>query len=116
MFNMAAFKVICALLASHFKLSATQCSIDAITREKMSYVSYNQTVDNLMYLIICPIHDVALAINKLNMYISNSKNVQCEVVKWIFRYSNKYKDYGLLFDGLLKNVKFLLCYVDTEFK
>lgn len=115
-FNMADSKGVWTPMPAHFKLSATQCLTDAVEKGKMSCVPYEQAVGSLMYLMVCTRPDIALAMRKMSMYMSNPGKVHWEAVKWILRYLKSTVDYGLLFDGLLDNVKSLFGYVDVDYR
>lgn len=82
---------------------------------KLSYVSYNQVVNNLTYLMVCTRPDIVLAIDKMRWYISNLWKFHWESMKWIFKYLKRTKDYGLLFDDLLDNAKFLSGSADVDY-
>lgn len=75
MFNIDNFKVVWITLIAHFKLFAAQCPTNAVEDKSMSCVSYEQVVDNLMYLMICTRFDIALAMYKMNKYMSNKVKV-----------------------------------------
>ncbi|OAE30267.1 hypothetical protein AXG93_2956s1180 [Marchantia polymorpha subsp. ruderalis] len=51
-------------LAAHFKLSAVQCSTDAVEKGNMLCVPYEQAVGSLMYLMVCTKPDIAFAMDK----------------------------------------------------
>ena len=81
----------------------------------MSLVPYEKAVGSLMYLMVCTRPDIALAMGKVSRYMSNPGKVHWEAVKWILRYLESTKDFGLLFDGQLNNAKSLMGYVDVDY-
>lgn len=83
---------------------------------KMSYLSYEQAVGSLMYLMMCTKPDIAFTMGKVNKYMSNARKVYWETMKCIMRYLKSTLDYDLLFDGLLDNVKSLFSYVDVDYR
>lgn len=74
----------------------------------MYYVSYEQALDNLMYLMMCTMFDIALSLGKLSRYMSNLGKICWKTMKLILMYFNSIVHYGLLFDDLLDKVKILL--------
>lgn len=68
-----------------------------------------------MYLMMCTRSDIVLAMDKMSRFMLNLDKFHWKAVKWIFSYLMSTKDYCLLFDDLLYNVKSLLCYVDDDY-
>lgn len=81
----------------------------------MSCVFYEQTVNSLMYLMMCIRHDNNLAMGMVSKYMLNPRKIHYEAVKWILRYLKSIVDYNLLFDELLENAKFLFDYIDVVY-
>ncbi|OAE26759.1 hypothetical protein AXG93_1129s1070 [Marchantia polymorpha subsp. ruderalis] len=65
-FNMINSKGVWTPLAANFKLSVAQCLTDAVEKENISCVPYEQALDSLMYLMMCTRLDIAFAMGKLN--------------------------------------------------
>lgn len=75
-FNMVNSKVVWYPLVVHSKHSETKCLIDVNQKNKMSCVLYDKDVSSLMYLIVYTRLDIALAIGKVNRFMSNPDNVK----------------------------------------
>ena len=114
-FNMENCKPVSTPLAPHFKLSSAQCPTDATARGLMSKIPYDKAVGSLMYLMISTRPDIAMAIGKFSRYMSNTRNMHWEAVKWILRYLKGTVDYGLLFDAKSLNAISLIGYVDADY-
>lgn len=115
MFYMAYSKQVLTTFATHFRLFLSQCPTDAIEKEKMLCVRYEQGVGSLMYLMVCRRLDIALAMDKVSMYTSNSGKVHWKKMKWILIYLKSTKYYGLLFDDLVDHARCFVDYVDADY-
>jgi hypothetical protein len=114
-FNMASAKSVSTPLASHFKLSAASCPIDAVERGYMSKIPYDSAVGSLMYLMVCTRPDIAHAVGLVSRYMANPGKIHWEAVKWILRYLQGTSDVGLLFDAHGENARSLVGYVDSDY-
>lgn len=75
---------------------------------------FDKVVDILMYLMMCKKLDIALAMSKMNRYISNPRKSHCKSFGCNFKYLKSTKYLGIIFDDLLDNVKYSLDQVDFE--
>lgn len=73
--KIANFRQVCTSLAIYFKLYASQCPIDVIEKEKMSWIFCEKVVDILIYLMVCTKYDVAPTMYKMRRYMSTHKKL-----------------------------------------
>lgn len=114
-FNMVNCKEVWIALTSHFKIFESQCPTNDMAKAKMSCVLYEQAVCTLTYLMMCTRPNIPFAMGKVSKYMSNPEKVHWEAMKWISIYLMCTLYYGLLFYGLLDNVKSLFGYVDADY-
>ena len=85
-FNMSKAKVVSSPLASHFKLSSIHSPSTDKEKEDMRRVSYALAGGSLMYVMVCTRLDIAYAVGVVNRFLSNTRRLHWEAVKWIMRY------------------------------
>ena len=85
-FNMSKAKVVSSPLASHFKLSSIHSPSTDKEKEDMRRVLYALVVGSLMYVMVCTKPDIAYAVGVVNRFLSNTRRLHWEAVKWIMRY------------------------------
>jgi hypothetical protein len=73
-------------IATHFKLSSTQCPVTDEDIESMSRDPYSSTVGSLMYAMVCSLSDLSYAMNLFNRYMDNPGKEHWKAIQWIFRY------------------------------
>lgn len=110
-FNMDKAKVVSSPIATHFKLSSTQCPSTAKEKEDMRKVPYASAVGSLMYAMVCTRPDIAHAVGVVSRFMSNPGREHWEAVKWILRYLRGTSDLRLSF-GSDKPV--LVGYTDSD--
>jgi ATP-binding cassette subfamily B (MDR/TAP) protein 1 len=67
-------------IASHFKLSALQCSTSKYDIEYISRVPYSSAVGSLMYAIVCSRPDLSHAMSLVSRYMANPGKEHWNVV------------------------------------
>ena len=111
-FNMHDAKSVSTPIASHFKLSSTQCPTTDDDLEYMSRVPYSSAVGSLMYAMVCSRPDLSYAMSLVSRYMANPGKEHWNAVQWIFRYlrgtSNACLKFGKTDEGLVG-------YVDSDF-
>lgn len=70
-FKIRSDNVVNIILLLYFKLFVVMCYTNIIENNIMSNVSYNNTIGNLIYLMVCIKPDIAHTIGLINMYIAN---------------------------------------------
>ena len=85
-FNMSKAKVVSSPLASHFKLSSRHSPFIDKEKEYMRRFPYASVVGSLMYVMVCTKPDIAYAVGVVNRFLSNTRRLHWEAVKWIMRY------------------------------
>ena len=70
-FNMFGAKSVSTPLASHFKLSASQCPKTEKEVEDMSKVPYASAVGCLMYAMVCTRPNLAHVVSTISKYMAN---------------------------------------------
>ena len=73
-------------LASHFKLSSSQCPISDEEKNEMQKIPYASAVGSLMYAMVCIRPDIAHAVGVVSRFLSDPGKEHWAVVKWILRY------------------------------
>ena len=68
---MSSCKAISTPLASHFKLSSSQCPVTEQERLEMSNIPYCNVVGTIMYLMICTRPDLGYAMSMISRFMSN---------------------------------------------
>jgi hypothetical protein len=111
-FNMHDAKSVSTPIASHFKLSSTQCPTTDDDLEYMAGVPYSSAVGSLMYAMVCSRPDLSYAMSLVSRYMANPGKEHWKAVQWIFRYlhgtSNACLKFGRAGEGLVG-------YVDSDF-
>ena len=79
-------KPISTPIASHFKLSSSQCPSTDSDFDYMTKVPYSNAVSSLMYAMICSTPDLSYAMCLVSRYMANPGKEHWNAVKWIFRY------------------------------
>ena len=97
MFNMNNAKPVSTPLANHFRLSTNQCPKTDDEVKDMSKVPYASVVGCLMYVMVCTRPDLAHAVTVVSKFLSNSRRMHWDAVKWIFRYLKGTIYYGIMF-------------------
>jgi ATP-binding cassette subfamily B (MDR/TAP) protein 1 len=70
-FNMPDAKKATTPIATHFKMSSTQCLVSDEDIECMSRVPYSSVVGSLMYAMVCPRSDFSYAMSLVSRYMAN---------------------------------------------
>ena len=83
---MSSCKAISTPLASHFKLSSSQCPVTEQERLEMSNIPYCNAVGSTMYLMICTRPDLGYVMSMISRFMLNPRKEHWNVVKWVFRY------------------------------
>jgi hypothetical protein len=113
-FSMENVKLMSTPLASHFRLSTSQCPKIVEETEDMSKVSYANAVRCLMYAMVCSRPDLAQAVSVVSKFMANPGKQYWDVVKWIFRYLRGTTDYGITF-ARLKSDMSVVGHVDADY-
>ena len=92
---MADSKVVQTPLATHFKLSSTQCPNSEEEKSYMEKIPYANAVGSLMYSMVCTRPDLAYSTSLVSRFMANPGRDHWEAVKWIFRYLRETSSYGL---------------------
>ena len=111
-FNMDNAKPVSTPLASHFKLSASQCAETDDDYKYMSKVPYSSAVGSLMYAMVCSRPDLSHAMSVVSRYMANSGKEHWKAVQWIFRYLRGSSSACLCFG---KSRDGLVGYVDSDY-
>jgi hypothetical protein len=73
-------------IASHFKLSSSQCPRKDKDVVYMSRVPYPSVVGSLMYAMVCSCPDLSYAMSLVSRYMASPGKEYSNVVKWILMY------------------------------
>ena len=92
-------KLIETPLPSHISLSKYQSSQSKKEREYMKKVPYANAVGSVMYIMVCCRLDIAYAMSLVSRYMANPGKEHQKELKWILRYLQGTRDYGLVFGG-----------------
>ncbi|XP_073105908.1 secreted RxLR effector protein 161-like [Elaeis guineensis] len=65
----------------------------------MDRVSYANAVGSVMYTMVCCRLDIAHAMSSVSRYMANPRKEYWKALKWILRYLQGIRDYGLVFGG-----------------
>ncbi|KAL4029866.1 hypothetical protein IC575_008094 [Cucumis melo] len=85
-YNMSDSKAVSTPLASHFRLSSSQCPVTKQERIEMSNIPYCNAVGSIMYLMICTRPDLGYAMSMISRFMSNPGKEHWKAVKWVLRY------------------------------
>ncbi|KAL4018000.1 hypothetical protein IC575_021587 [Cucumis melo] len=85
-YNMSGSKAVSTPLASHFRLSSSQCPVTKQERIEMSNIPYCNAVGSIMYLMICTRPDLGYAMSMISRFMSNPGKEHWKAVKWVLRY------------------------------
>ena len=111
-FNMDNAKPVSAPLASHFKLSASQCAETDDDFKYMSKVPYSSAVGSLMYAMVCSRPDLSHAMSVVSRYMSKPGKEHWGAVQWILRYLRGSSSVCLCFG---KSGVGLVSYVNSDY-
>ncbi|GJX62932.1 retrovirus-related pol polyprotein from transposon TNT 1-94 [Tanacetum coccineum] len=84
-------------LGGHFKRSLKDFPVRDCDVERMSKVSYANTVGSLIYWMVCMRPDIAYAINVVSRYLVNPGKNHWEAVKWILKYLRGTANVGFVY-------------------
>jgi hypothetical protein len=110
--NMHDSKPVSTPIASHFKLSSSQCPSTDSDFDYMSKVPYSNAVSSLMYAMICSSPDLSYAMSLVSRYMANPGKEHWNAVKWIFRYLQGMSDACFQFG---RSIEGLVGYVDSDY-
>ena len=82
-------------LASHFKLSTTQCPKTDDVVHDMSKVPYTSAVGCSM---VCTRLDLAEAVRAISKFLLIPRRSHWDAMKWIFKYLRGATNYGIMFN------------------
>nr|GFB77868.1 retrovirus-related Pol polyprotein from transposon TNT 1-94 [Tanacetum cinerariifolium] len=83
--------------------------------ERMSKVSYANTVGSLMYLMVCTRPDIAYAVSIVSRYLANPGKSHWEAVKWILKYLRGTANVGLIYGTNHCNHMDVTGFVDSDY-
>nr|GEX86065.1 retrovirus-related Pol polyprotein from transposon TNT 1-94 [Tanacetum cinerariifolium] len=102
-------------LGGHFKLSLKDFLVRDCDVERMSKLSYANTVGSLMYLMVCTRPNIAYAVSIVSRYLVNSGKNHWEAVKWILKYLWGTENVGLVYGTNRGNHKDVIGFVDSDY-
>ncbi|GJS62213.1 retrotransposon protein, putative, ty1-copia subclass [Tanacetum coccineum] len=102
-------------LGGHFKLSLKDCPVRDCDVERMSKVSYANTVGSLMYLMVCTRPAIAYAISVVSRYLANPGKNHWEAVKWILKYLRGTANVDLVYGTDRGNHVNITGFVDSDY-
>jgi hypothetical protein len=85
-FNMHDSNLVSTTIASHFKLSSSQCPRKDKDVVYMSRVPYPSVVGSLIYAMVCSCPDLSYAMGLVSRYMASPGKEYSNVVKWILMY------------------------------
>ncbi|GJS21072.1 retrovirus-related pol polyprotein from transposon TNT 1-94 [Tanacetum coccineum] len=91
-------------------LSVRDCDV-----ERMSKVPYANTVQSLMYLMVCTRPDIAYAVSVVSKYLANPGKNHWEAVKWILKYLRGTTNVGLVYGTYRGNHVDVTGFVDSDY-
>ena len=96
-FHMEMAKPVSTPLASHMRLSVSQCPSTEEEKKDMENVPYSSAVGSLMYAMVCTRPDIAHAVSTVSRFLSRPGREHWKAVKWILRYLRGTSDMKLCF-------------------
>ncbi|XP_052482980.1 secreted RxLR effector protein 161-like [Gossypium raimondii] len=96
-----------------FHLSLYDYLKTAEEKEYMSKVPYASTIESLMYVMLCTRLDICFAVGMVSRYQTNPGLRHWQVVKHIFRYIKRTKDYMLVYS---REDLTAVGYIDSDFQ
>lgn len=114
-FGMTSSKSIVTPLASHFKLSCSQCPSTDEERSEMTKVPYANVVGCMMYAMVLTRLDLAHALSVVSRFMATLRKEHWKAVKWVLRYLKGTQEYGLVYGKSARKVTGLCGYVDSDF-
>lgn len=114
-YHMQNRKAVVTPLAQHFKLSSQDCPKCEDDVKYMENIPYASVVGSLMYMMVCTRPDIGYAVSLVSRYLSNPGKNHWEAAKWILRYLNGTRNYGLLFGRGCDNGSVIQGFVDADF-
>ncbi|KAI3727128.1 hypothetical protein L1987_66937 [Smallanthus sonchifolius] len=102
-------------LAQHFRLSSEDCPISDLEKTYMDKVPYANAVGSLMYLMVCTRPDIGYGVSLVSRYLANPGKGHWNAVKWILRYLNGTRDYGLVYKHDSAEENRILGFVDSDY-
>ena len=114
-FGMSSNKSVVTLLASHFKLSCSQCPSTDEEKSEMTKVPYANVVGCMMYAMVLTRPDLAHALNVVSRFMATLVKEHWKAVKWVLRYLKGTQGYGLVYGKSVGKDAGLRGYVDSDF-
>lgn len=102
-------------LAAHFKLSNQDSPKTDLDREYVSKVPYANVVGSLMYLMVCSRPDIGYGVSMVSRYLADPGREHWLAVKWLLRYLNGTRDYGLVYGKCGEENQNVRGYVDSDY-
>ncbi|KAH9684870.1 Integrase catalytic domain-containing protein [Citrus sinensis] len=96
-FGMTSSKSVVTPLASHFKLSRSQCPSTDEEMSEMTKVPYANVVGCMMYAIVLTRPDLAHSLSVVSRFMATPGKEHCKAVKWVLRYLKGTQEYGLVY-------------------
>ncbi|KAH9668238.1 hypothetical protein KPL70_021339 [Citrus sinensis] len=114
-FGMTDSKPVQTPLASHFRLSSSQCPSTDEEKQVMMSVPYANAVGCLMYAMVLTRPDIAHAVSVISRYMASPGMEHWKAVKWVLRYLNGTLKKGLVYGRTRENEDSLWGYVDSDY-
>lgn len=80
----------------------------------MMNIPYLQTINSVMYAIVCTMPNLAFAISVLSKFMTNLERLHLEALKWLWRCWKGFTNIGLVFEYCFDGV-ILEGFVDIDF-
>ncbi|KAH9698871.1 Integrase catalytic domain-containing protein [Citrus sinensis] len=114
-FGMSNSKSVVTPLASHFKLSCSQCPSTDEERNEMTKVPYANVVGCMMYAMVLTRPDLAHALSVVSKFMATPGKEHWKAVKWVLRYLKSTQQYGLVYGKSAGKIAGLCGYVDSNY-
>lgn len=114
-FGMSNSKSVVTPLASHFKLSCSQCPSTDKERNEMTKVPYANAVGCMMYAMVLTRPDLTHALSVVSRFMATPGKEHWKAVKWVLRYLKGTQQYGLVYEKSAGKVAGLCGYVDSDY-
>ncbi|KAH9703748.1 Integrase catalytic domain-containing protein [Citrus sinensis] len=113
--EMSSSKSVVTPLASHFKMSCSQCPSTDEERSEMTKVPYANVVGCMMYAMVLTRPDLAHALSVVSMFMATPGKDHWKAVKWVLGYLKGTQEYGLVYGKLARKVVGLCGYVNSDY-
>lgn len=114
-FGMTSCKPVMTPIATHFKLSSSQCPKTEEEKLEMAKIPYANAVGYMMYAMVLTRPDISYALSVVSRYMVSPGKEHWRAVKWVLRYLSGTLNQGLVYGKSGIKSEGISGFVDSDF-